>query len=127
MAQNLIVLRFANKVFEPIWNRDHVQCVQVTFKEDFGTQGRGGYFDNFGIIRDVMQNHLLQLLSLVGMETPLSLAAEDVRDEKVRFLRAIAPVTVKDTVIGQYTADPKVKKKNDGVMKIQTYSAVFCY
>ena len=67
MVQNLVTLRFANKVFEPIWNRYHVACVLITFKEDFGTQGRGGYFDSFGIIRDVMQNHLLQMLSLVAM------------------------------------------------------------
>ncbi len=63
MVQNLQVLRFANRVFEPIWNRDHIQCVLITFKEDFGTQGRGGYFDNFGIIRDVIQSNLLCLAS----------------------------------------------------------------
>lgn len=102
MVQNLNVLRFNNKVFEPIWNRDHVNCVQITFKEDFGTEGRGGYFDEFGIIRDVMQNHLLQILSLIGMEPPLSLGAEDVRDEKVKLLRAIQPIKLEDLVIGQY-------------------------
>jgi glucose-6-phosphate 1-dehydrogenase len=110
MVQNLMVLRFANKVFEPIWNRDHVQAVMITFKEDFGTQGRGGYFDSFGIIRDVMQNHLLQILSLVGMEAPVSLGAEDVRDEKVKLLRAIQPITRQDIVVGQYSADPRGKE-----------------
>lgn len=107
MVQNLIVLRFANTVFEPIWNRDHIASVQITFKEDFGTQGRGGYFDNFGIIRDVMQNHLLQIFSLIGMEPPVTLSAEDVRDEKVKFLRAVRAITLDDLVIGQYSADPK--------------------
>lgn len=102
MVQNLMVLRFANKVFEPIWNRDHISSVQITFKEDFGTEGRGGYFDQYGIIRDVMQNHLLQILSLIGMEPPVSMRAEDVRDEKVKLLRAISPIELQDIVIGQY-------------------------
>ena len=107
MVQNLMVLRFSNKVFEPIWNRSYVNSVQITFKEDFGTQGRGGYFDHYGIIRDVMQNHLLQMLSLVAMESPVSLSAEDVRDEKVKLLRCIRPIVRDDIVIGQYSADPK--------------------
>jgi len=100
-------MRYANEVFEPIWNRHHIKSVQITFKEDFGTQGRGGYFDGFGIIRDVMQNHLLQILSLVGMEPPVSMSAEDVRDEKVKLLRCITPIQLEDLVIGQYGADPK--------------------
>uniref|UniRef100_A0A8C2HID1 glucose-6-phosphate dehydrogenase (NADP(+)) n=1 Tax=Cyprinus carpio TaxID=7962 RepID=A0A8C2HID1_CYPCA len=83
MVQNLMVLRFGNRIFGPIWNRDSVACVVLTFKEPFGTQGRGGYFDDFGIIRDVMQNHLLQMLSLVAMEKPASTSSDDVRDEKV--------------------------------------------
>jgi len=110
MVQNLMVLRFANRVFEPLWNRDHVSTVMITFKENFGTEGRGGYFDNFGIIRDVMQNHLLQMLSILAMEPPLSLSAEDVRDEKVKLLRAITPITVEDTVTGQYTASADGKE-----------------
>lgn len=83
MVQNLMVLRFGNRIFGPIWNRENIASVQITFKEPFGTQGRGGYFDTFGIIRDVMQNHLLQILSLVAMEKPVSASAEDIRDEKV--------------------------------------------
>ena len=70
-------------MFGPIWNRDNVASVVITFKEPFGTQGRGGYLDDFGIIRDVMQNHLLQILTLVAMEKPVSVRAEDIRDEKV--------------------------------------------
>ena len=76
--------RFANRVFSPIWNRDNIASIVITFKEPFGTQGRGGYFDSFGIIRDVMQNHLLQILCMVAMEKPVSVKAEDIRDEKVR-------------------------------------------
>lgn len=71
------------------WNRDNIAQVQITFKEPFGTEGRGGYFDNFGIIRDVMQNHLLQILSLVAMEKPATIHPDDVRDEKVRFSKTI--------------------------------------
>jgi glucose-6-phosphate 1-dehydrogenase len=73
--------------------------VQITFKEPFGAEGRAGYFDQYGIIRDVMQNHLLQVMSLVAMEPPVSLSAEDVRDEKVRVLRCTAPITVDDIVL----------------------------
>uniref|UniRef100_A0A8C2ERP9 glucose-6-phosphate dehydrogenase (NADP(+)) n=1 Tax=Cyprinus carpio TaxID=7962 RepID=A0A8C2ERP9_CYPCA len=91
MVQNLMVLRFGNRIFGPIWNRDSVACVVLTFKEPFGTQGRGGYFDDFGIIRDVMQNHLLQMLSLVAMEKPASTSSDDVRDEKVKVLKCIEP------------------------------------
>ncbi len=87
MVQNLLTLRFANLIFEPVWSRFRIKNVQITFKEDFGTEGRGGYFDSFGIMRDVMQNHLLQILSLVAMEPPASLAADDVRDAKVKVLR----------------------------------------
>lgn len=105
MVQNLMVLRFGNRIFGPIWNRNSVACVVLTFKEPFGTQGRGGYFDDFGIIRDVMQNHLLQILCLVAMETPASTNPDDVRDEKVKVLKCVAPVSASDVVLGQYVGD----------------------
>ncbi|CAE7900871.1 gsdA, partial [Symbiodinium sp. KB8] len=76
----------------PVWNRHHINTVTITFKEPFGTEGRGGYFDKVGILRDVMQNHLLQVMSLVAMETPVSLDAEAVRDEKVKVLRCVPPL-----------------------------------
>ena len=102
MVQNLMVLRFANAVFEPLWDSRSISTVQITFKEPFGTEGRGGYFDSFGIIRDVMQNHLLQVMSLVAMETPVSMRAEDVRDEKVKVLKCVEPLALDDVVLGQY-------------------------
>lgn len=108
MVQNMLTLRFANRIFSgDLWSRKAVSCVQITFKEPFGTFGRGGYFDKSGIIRDVMQNHLLQLLTLVAMEQPCSLSSRDVRDEKVRVLRCMEPVKLEDVVVGQYVADPK--------------------
>ena len=102
VIQNLMVLRFANRVFEPIWSRDCIAGVQVLWKEDLGLEGRGGYFDQYGIIRDVMQNHLVQILALVAMEPPGRLDAKHVAAEKVSVLRAIPPLTVQDVVVGQY-------------------------
>lgn len=107
MVQNVMVLRFANMVFEPIWNRHYIKNVRIVFKENFGTEGRGGYFDTFGIIRDVMQNHLMQLFALVAMEPPVSLSSEDVRDEKVKVLRGVPEVKSEDVIIGQFTSDGK--------------------
>jgi len=105
MVQNLMVLRFGNAVFEPIWNRHYIKMVTITFKEPFGIPGRAGYFDEYGIIRDVMQNHLTQVLSIVAMEPPVTLSAEDVRDEKVKVLRSVLPVEEDDAVVGQYLGD----------------------
>lgn len=107
MVQNLIVLRFANKMFKQIWNRDSIESVTITFKEPIGTEGRGGYFDEFGIIRDIMQNHLLQILSLVAMDQPVSNSAEDIRNEKVKVLKSIQPIKLEDTVLGQYVGNPQ--------------------
>ena len=119
MVQNMMVFRFANSIWEPLWNRNFIDCVVISFKEDFGTEGRAGYFDSFGIIRDVMQNHLLQILSIIAMEHPVTLSAEDIRNEKVKVLRAIPPVSLVDTVIGQYGASPDGKlpayKDEEGV------------
>lgn len=114
MVQNLMVLRFANKIFSPIWNRDNIASVVISFKEPFGTQGRGGYFDEFGIIRDVMQNHLLQILTLVAMEKPPSTAAEDIRTEKVKVLKSIQPIELEHVVLGQYVG----KSDGDGDEKV---------
>merc|ERR1712147_367266 len=106
MVQNLISLRFGNMIFGPTWNRDSIASVTITFKEPFGTQGRGGYFDEFGIIRDVMQNHLLQIMCLTAMEKPVTMNGEDIRDEKVKVLKAVKALNISDVVLGQYEGDP---------------------
>lgn len=102
MVKNMLVLRFGNSFFAAGWDRNHVDNVQITFKEPFGTEGRGGYFDEFGIVRDVMQNHLLQILTLLAMDRPISFSAEDIRDEKVRVLKAVPAIKPSDVIIGQY-------------------------
>ena len=104
IIQNLLVLRFANRVFEPLWNHEFIRDVRITWKEDIGIGGRAGYFDGFGIIRDVMQNHLLQMLALTAMERPAVLDARHIRDEKVRVLQAVPPLALEDLVTGQYVA-----------------------
>ncbi|XP_042498801.1 glucose-6-phosphate 1-dehydrogenase, cytoplasmic isoform-like [Macadamia integrifolia] len=111
LVQNLLVLRFANRFFLPLWNRDNIDNIQIVFREDFGTEGRGGYFDEYGIIRDIIQNHLLQVLCLVAMEKPVSLKPEHVRDEKVKVLQSVEPIKAEDVVLGQYEGykdDPTV-------------------
>ncbi|XP_021653287.2 glucose-6-phosphate 1-dehydrogenase, chloroplastic isoform X1 [Hevea brasiliensis] len=107
LVENLSVLRFSNLVFEPLWSRNYIRNVQLIFSEDFGTEGRGGYFDNYGIIRDIMQNHLLQILALFAMETPVSLEAEDIRNEKVKVLRSMKPLKLEDVIVGQYKGHGK--------------------
>lgn len=102
MVKNILILRFGNVFFSSSWNRNTISNVQISFKEPFGTEGRGGYFDNIGIIRDVMQNHLLQVLSLIAMERPVSFDSEDIRDEKVKVLKAIAPIDINNVILGQY-------------------------
>uniref|UniRef100_A0A224YYU0 Glucose-6-phosphate 1-dehydrogenase n=1 Tax=Rhipicephalus zambeziensis TaxID=60191 RepID=A0A224YYU0_9ACAR len=106
MVQNLMAIRFANQIFGPTWNRNNIASIVISFKEPFGTQGRGGYFDNFGIIRDVMQNHLVQIMSLVAMERPVSTNAEDIRNEKVKVLKCVPPITMDNVVLGQYVGKP---------------------
>eukprot|EP00879_Flechtneria_rotunda_P011986 GHRR01012519.1.p1 GENE.GHRR01012519.1~~GHRR01012519.1.p1 ORF type:complete len:565 (+),score=146.91 GHRR01012519.1:1727-3421(+) len=108
LIENLTVLRFSNRVFEPLWSRQYIRNVQIIFSENFGTEGRGGYFDQYGIIRDVIQNHLLQILALFAMEQPVSLDAEDIRNEKVKVLRSMKMVTLDDVVTGQYRARGKL-------------------
>ncbi|XP_050231500.1 glucose-6-phosphate 1-dehydrogenase 6, cytoplasmic [Mercurialis annua] len=111
LVQNLLVLRFANRFFLPLWNRDNIDNVQIVFREDFGTEGRGGYFDEYGIIRDIIQNHLLQVLCLVAMEKPVSLKPEHIRDEKVKVLQSVLPIKDEEVLLGQYEGyrdDPTV-------------------
>lgn len=102
LVKNILVLRFGNTCLNAAWNKENLQSIQISFKEPFGTEGRGGYFDNIGIIRDVMQNHLLQVLTLLTMERPVSFDPESIRDEKVKVLKAFAPIDNKDVLLGQY-------------------------
>ena len=106
-VQNLLALRFANSMFEPLWNSTHIEHVQITVAETIGLEGRGDYYDQAGAIRDMVQNHMLQLLALVAMEPPSDFNATAVRDEKVKVLRALRPISAGDaetvTVTGQYT------------------------
>ncbi len=107
-VQNLMVLRFGNSILEPIWNNRYVEHVQITVAEELGVETRGGYYDNSGALRDMVQNHLLQLLCLVAMEPPIDLDANTIRDEKQKVLRTIKPITPatvgRDTVRAQYAA-----------------------
>jgi glucose-6-phosphate 1-dehydrogenase len=110
IVQNLMILRFANLVFEPIWNRQYIESVSIVWKETLGVGQRGGYFDGFGIVRDVMQNHLLQILALLAMERPARFEAQEVRDEKLRLLRCVAPLSLANVAIGQYGASASGKQ-----------------
>jgi glucose-6-phosphate 1-dehydrogenase len=103
-VQNLLALRFANLMFEPLWNAAHIDHVQITVAETVGLEGRVAFYDDAGAIRDMVQNHMLQLLALVAMEPPAHFDAAAVRDEKVKVLRALRPVAAGETVTGQYRA-----------------------
>jgi glucose-6-phosphate 1-dehydrogenase len=107
-VQNVMAFRFANFMFEPVWNRNYIDHIQITAAEDIGIGSRAGYYDHAGALRDLVQNHMLQLLTLVCMEPPASFQADKVRDEKVKVLQAITPPTPeevrRDTVRAQYTA-----------------------
>jgi glucose-6-phosphate 1-dehydrogenase len=102
VVQNLLVLRFGNALFETVWRGGSIERIDIEWTEDLSLAGRAGYFDEFGIVRDVVQNHLLQLLALVTMERPASLQANDVRSAKVTALKAVTPLDRGDVVLGQY-------------------------
>ncbi len=107
-VQNLMALRFANALFEPLWSAAHIDHVQITVAEELGVEGRAGYYDKAGAMRDMVQNHILQLLCLVAMEPPPSMRADAVRDEKLKVLKALKRIDASNaahvTVRGQYRA-----------------------
>src|SRR5690554_7407830 len=102
-----MVTRFANGIYEPLWNRNYIRHVEITAAESIGVEDRGGYYDQAGALRDMIQNHLLQVLSLVAMEPPAKITAEDIRYEKMKVFRSLRPLSKNDLKInvirGQYT------------------------
>jgi glucose-6-phosphate 1-dehydrogenase len=116
-VQNVLAFRFANGMFEPIWNRNFIDYVQITASEDIGIGRRAGYYDSSGALRDLVQNHMLQLLSLLCMEPPVTFHADEVRDEKVKVLHAVAPPPEAAVVRGRYTAGMAEGKEAVGYLE----------
>jgi glucose-6-phosphate 1-dehydrogenase len=125
-VQNIVYTRFANSMFEPLWNRDHVSSIQITMAEDFGVQDRGRFYDETGALRDVVQNHMLQVLAQLTMDPPTGEEHEALRDQKSALLKAVRPLEVSDMVRGQYAGYQSVPGVRAG-STVETFVALKLY